>query len=552
MMQAVFPNTLYLPDKARLALNSLTKIVDEESGLPYCLFDVTSEPPVLAHTCFDWSDHTARLIDALLLARTLTGCDEVNTLVEQLFKSLDTGFEEHGLHFTPDNEWTSKQANMHYQRSVINALLSLSLADHSEKAKARLVELIHGIYDIAIKREDFCYFPAVEYLPGGWFRGDWNILGYGIDPANTSGRLLFGLCRAYELTEDDICKQLARGIVNHVMHHSSAYMPDGSFSTGMEFREGHFHSRAVTLLGVIRFGYTFSDSEALNWGKKVFDKALAYGTEFGWFPERLVENRAHGCETCAVVDMMESAIWLAKSGYTEYWEIAEKILRNQLIESQIPSMDVLVEARKKVGADTSNLKQLEPFVGGFAGWSEPNDLLSKVMHNWDLYLCCCAQGVRGFYNAWTNAVNLVDGVFSINLLINYADDNIQVQSWIPNKGKIQIMPKTACSLRIRTPKWVCSSSVTVSINGASIDYICENGYIFISDVGLNDIIEIRFEILECETKGTILGVTYNMKWKGNRVEGINPKGKYIPIYNGDIAGMVPMVEKEYPSGLFRL
>ena len=27
-----------------------------------------------------------------------------------------------------------------------------------------------------------------------------------------------------------------------------------SLATGMEFREGHFHSRAVTMLGVIRYG----------------------------------------------------------------------------------------------------------------------------------------------------------------------------------------------------------------------------------------------------------------------------------------------------------
>ena len=35
-------------------------------------------------------------------------------------------------------------------------------------------------------------------------------------------------------------------------------------------------------------------------------------------------------------------------------------------------------------------------------WNRSHDY--KVMHEWDLYTCCSAQGVRGLFNAWTNAV----------------------------------------------------------------------------------------------------------------------------------------------------
>ena len=69
MDKRLFPNTLYLPDRALLAVKSLIRIIDRESGLPYCLFDILSDPPVMSHTCFDWSDHTARTIDALILGQ---------------------------------------------------------------------------------------------------------------------------------------------------------------------------------------------------------------------------------------------------------------------------------------------------------------------------------------------------------------------------------------------------------------------------------------------------------------------------------------------------
>jgi len=119
------------------------------------------------------------------------------------------------------------------------------------------------------------------------------------------------------------------------MDHSSAYFPDGSFATGMEFREGHFHSRAVTMLGVIRFGNSVGDARALEWGRRVYERARSYGSSFGWFPERIVRDRAHGCETCPIMDMMESAVILARSGHPQYWEDAERFLRNQLLENQL-------------------------------------------------------------------------------------------------------------------------------------------------------------------------------------------------------------------------
>lgn len=542
MRKAVFPSTLYLPERAALAMHSLSSIIDPESGLPFCLFDVMSDPPKMDHTCFDWSDHTARVIDALLLAWALTGSDEADAIVDSLFASLKKGFGADGLHYTPDNEWTSEQANMHYQRSVINALLSLCLERESPEAANLLHGLIDGLYEISVKREDFWYFPAVEYLPGGWFRGDWTILGYGTDPANTNGRLLFGLCRAWELTKNNKAAELAKRYVNHIMHHSSAFLPDGSFATGMEFREGHFHSRAVTILGVIRYAYTFHDSEALAWGKKVYDKALTYGTSFGWYPERLVKERAHGCETCAVVDMMECAIWLAKSGYPQYWEIAERILRNQLVENQITSLDMLIKARERNGISTTDKKLLLPFVGGFAGWSEPNDLLSKVMHNWDLYLCCCAQGIRGCFNAWTQATERLGDTTHVNLLINYMDDQLRVCSWVPDEGKITVSCSYATRLQVRIPPWIDLATLQGSVGCRAVPVAIVEGYLSVS-LQAGEELDLRFNMEEKETQEPMLDTVYLVKWKGNSVQAISPAGTWIPLYNWRSEVKSSMVER---------
>lgn len=536
-----YPKTLYIPDLVVLAQNFLVNSINENSNLPYCLFDIVSPELKKAHTCFDWSDHTARVIDALLLSKTMSNKTDVEHVYVTLKSELNKGFHSNGLHYTPENQWTSLQANMHYQRSVLNSLLSEILIENSSTAVSQLKALLEGLKKISIKRNNFWYFPAVEYLSDGWFRGDWDILGYGIDPANTNGRLIFGLSIAHQILQDEISYELAKNYAYHVMNHSSVFGEDGSFRTGMEFREGHFHSRAVTLLGILKYGQVFNDKNALNWGKMVFDKALSYGTTFGWYPERIVEERALGCETCAVVDMMEAAIVLSNSGYPEYWDVAESILRNQLVESQLKSLEDIKKARINNYDDNATDEELFKLVGGFSGWSAPNDLISKKMHNWDLYLCCCAQGVRGLFNAWTNVYKNEESEISLNFLINYADSKVTIKSWLPHKGKIEVcVNDNFKNLKIRIPAWIKPQNIT-----SNSKFFIEKPYLIINQPEIGKDYSILFDISVRTQEDSVLGETFKTKWIGNDVVSIKPNGNFIPLYKDrELLEKVPIIERE--------
>ncbi|MFY0610838.1 MAG: glycoside hydrolase family 127 protein [Hyphomicrobiaceae bacterium] len=557
MLTHELPDTIFLPDRARLAINCLLGCLNSEKNqLPFCLTDLTGSPPRMAHTQFDYSDHTARVIDGLLLARAMTGSNEGDNQLAELVEQFFAGFDEDGLHYTPENPWSFRHANMHYQRSVINGLLSLVLVGGSERAKTHLLALTQGLMDISIKREGFAYFPTVEYMPGEWPRGDWGILGFGTDPANTNGRLLFGLTKTWELLGDRNARDLAGAYARHVMHHSSAYLPDGSFATGMEFREGHFHSRAVTMLGVIRYGHSVGDASALAWGKKVFDKACTRGTSFGWFPERLVETRAHGCETCAIVDMMEAAIWLARSGWPEYWETAERFLRNHLLESQFVSLEGLeVSAGNESDPEWETTKDVaRRSVGGFAGWSQPNDLFSKVMHEWDLYTCCSAQGVRGLFNAWTQAVTSDADGLSVNLLINHISKDAVVRSWLPHEGRLEITPSREGAVRVRVPSWLDERTVEMTIDGsaASPSFI-KPSFAELANVSGGSTIVCRFPVRKFNTQEEVLGVQYTADWVGDTVVGISPAGSRVSLYrrNKQVKETVSNVAKGVPDITFR-
>ena len=60
MLSHEFPDTVFLPDRAKLAINNLLGCLNpEKKHLPFCLTDLTGSPPRMAHTQFDYSDHTA-------------------------------------------------------------------------------------------------------------------------------------------------------------------------------------------------------------------------------------------------------------------------------------------------------------------------------------------------------------------------------------------------------------------------------------------------------------------------------------------------------------
>lgn len=559
-----FPDTLYLPERAARAINCLTGILDHDKEcLPYCVVDLTSDRPVMQHSRFDWSDHTARMIDAIILARQLSGSTGGEHELSQLKALLRRGFGADGLHYTPDNPWTRRNANTHYQRSVLDALISWYLSEQAVEARERIIALLDALKLISVKRDGFWYFPSVEYYPEGWPKTDWDIFGSAADPANTNGRLLYRLCVVHEALGYPVAEELARNYAAHVMHHSSAYGEDGSFATGMEFREGHFHSRAITMLGVARYGVTFHDPEAIRWSTRVFERAQAYGTSFGWFPERVVESGAHGCETCAVVDMMETAIWLARGGETRYWETAERFLRNQLAQSQY-----LKELTPDSSAEVQNVDHgnaghhvhvsdewrtytdvTRRTVGGFAGWSQPNDLISKVMHHWDLYACCCGQGVRGLFNAWNAAVEQSEGELRVHLLINFWSPRVTVRSWLPIEGRLEIETRCEGRVLLRVPSWVERDAVAVSTvfawDGEYVSWVAAQS---------GQKVIVTFPVPETTTEEVGPGTRYSVRWRGNQVVEIDPPGTEMPLYRRDdvTTSSAAMVERAVHEVMFSL
>ena len=253
------------------------------------------------------------------------------------------------------------------------------------------------------------------------------------------------------------------------------------------------------------------------------------------------------------------AIWLARSGHRQYWNDAERYLRNHLLKSQITNVDWCSHVQEEHGQDEweTTVDVANRALGGFAGWSQPNDLISKVMHEWDLYTCCCGQGVRGLFNAWSNAVRMEKGRLWVNLLINCRNQSATVRSWLPHEGKVETTPTTDTVVAVRIREGVDSRNVTASIGGQEVRLHTPYSHFIESElVKAGQTVMFKFPVPEFRFTERVVGVDYESTWRGDTVIAMTPGGERVPLYNNRavVDQTRPIAEREVdlPQTLFKL
>ncbi|MCU4975488.1 glycoside hydrolase family 127 protein [Halobacteria archaeon AArc-m2/3/4] len=555
------PDTLFLRDRATEALNALTQYVDEDADCrPYMTGDLSDEPAHLGHSGWDFGSSVGRMVSAFVLARKL--CDTADALdVEERFrqKLLDM-FDEDGLNYREETDTSVARANMHDQRSVLLGLTTWYLESGDPDTKAAADNLCAALKRISVKsghphlaKQDYWYFPAVEYTRDGWPSEDMMYLGINIDPSHTSARMINPLTKYYEETGNRDALELARNFARHTVIHSGSFNEDGSFNDGTEFRTGHFHSRMVSVTSIARFGAVTGNAFYVNWAKKVYEWALTQGTEFGWFPSALHDDYDKKHETCTLTDMVELGILLAENGYVEYWETVERFVRNHLVETQLLDTDWIVESEDEA-ADDAYRNVASRSRGTFPGWAAPNDFVCDVGDDPDVMMCCNASGTRGLFLAWDNAVTESEGIVSVNLLINNLSEWATVASYLPHEGRIDVtLERDAPELRIRIPSWVDPYTVSLTQDGDDRELgdegFWEGPFIGLHDVSGGERVSVRFPVDERRTVERAGGEDYTMEWRGDDVMSISPSGTYAPLYEDrDVYDEVPMRTVDCDNG----
>ena len=404
---------------------------------------------------------------------------------------------------------------------------------------------IQRALNVAVHQDDYCYLPrdSEGTMPTSW-------------EATFQGWTLQGVTQFYMATRSEAALELAGKLARYLKDHSGIFDTDGRFLA----RDGvdiplsplstlgpalHFHHNGNAMEALMEYALASGESEFGEFVKKCYEYARSLPDSsplIGFFQEYIDDWPDHrgviDCETCCVVDMLLTSLWMTKAGVGDYWDDIDRYLRNQFAEMQMTSGDWLTRMTEELpyqpaGEDEIAMGSLDRWVGTFAGWATANDFFAigagpGIMH------CCTGNGSRALYYLWENMLEFNYGELQLHLLLNRKSPWVEVNSYVPYQGKVELKVKEACeNIAVRAPEWVESSSDALScrINGDSRNLSWNGRYVDIGKASPGDAVELAFPISERTVEETVGGVHHTLVIRGNNVISISPPGKNYPFYD---------------------
>ena len=532
MKKQMVPDTYFIQEAVDLALDNIVNRLDGNLDYqPFFWIDLKSDPPEARHSSWDYCDMAGRYVDAIILARQMTGnrayAGEEAALREFLLAMCN---DTDGLFYNQKAPWSSCHADMFCQSRALMGLVSWYLLTDDEKIKRKIDGLVEGLSTIAVRENDYCYYPEDCYSSNGWTSG--TVLpgvrkpGYGL-------LQLLPLMRYYEETLDEKTISFAEKLVNYFVYHSHVINENGSFN-------GYLHSGGIipTAVGVLRYGIATNNVELISWAKRVCDWTLTQSSSFGWVPDG---TESETCETCCITDMIHFMVKLAELGHHEYWGIIEKFTRNQLLENQIRDVDRIITPDAQARSTTDVAPKL---LGSFDCGSYPNRLLGFPG---GVEGCCVGAGVRALFLVWDRIVTRDSSGVYVNFNFSRSTEWVNVTSYHPYEGKITVDVHNAPTLFIRVPEWASRDKIRITVDDAVRSPAWHGSFLRLDNLSAGQTVNVQHPLRLQESEEIIAKQRYNLQWKGDTVIEISPKGEKYPIFQREHfrGNQVPLIEREY-------
>jgi len=587
--QVEVPDTLDLAERAALSVNGLTNSVDPENDYEvYWTVKLLDNKPVMSRSEHGWQIQT-QMEEALPLMRLISG-NMQNMHVEQRW--LEVKFQSQGpdgVHYYPvegrpwawlDSDYGQKFKGDQYfsswsSASYLGLLAYYYSLTHDEKYLKYGQEMVDGIARKVVHHPDgYAYYTKYFYDLGEDGTGE-------ISPKNAEfpskedyyylraniGWNIRYLVKFFKATGYEPAIELAGEFTKFLRNENNKH--------GFIGQDGHWTSvngstahNAGYLIGLVEYALLTKDQELLEWTHNSFKNRLTENVgimQMGFFPEypSYSDQTGKGGETCQVASMLDLAIKFSSAGVGDYWDDADRWVRNHFAESQMQNSSWMYATdwgrSDYIGEwpdDPRHAKCIEnpeicnmfledndvglKNIGNFASWPKPNDGYGNeiapqqrvMMH------CCTGVGNLALYRVWKNILHhSKDGQLKVNLLLNRASPWADVNSYIPYIGRVDIRMKTTADLSIRIPEWISESAkndqVRCTVNNVDHPFTWEgmNGrYARVGNVASSDVITLTFPIFERTEVVENYGDKYTIIRRGNEVVDIDPKGTYWPYY----------------------
>jgi hypothetical protein len=396
-------------------------------------------------------------------------------------------------------------------------------------------KMVDRMAELAIEREDYAYYPQLVYEPGASYdkTSPAAEVPTALSAGETSGRAAESLGKMYRLTGYAPARALGEKLVRFVRQHMDYFGPNGEFVA-----EKHFHAHTIYLLSMLEFATATGDRDTVEFVRKGYTwaktEASGAADAAGYFPE-VADPEWPSSETCVAADMIALALRLTAAGAGDYYNDAERWVRNHFAEAQLTDAGWVNEqagrrAPTQVAYNETAVRAAERNVGAFAQSSSGNEFWVKgpdgIVH------CCTGNATRTLYYLWRAIVDFADGVLSVNLLLNRASPWADVYSFIPYQGRVDIRVKAACELRVHAPAWVSPETpgLRASIDGTARSIRWDGRFLLLGAVAPGQTVQVAFPIAERTEQAVMSKKTYTLTIRGDTVVAVDPPGVTGPLY----------------------
>lgn len=521
------PDTLDIPRRALLCLKHLLELCDRSHNyVTYIGATLCEDPPHFVHHRLGWTEALPYPIYGLVIARNLTG--SLEGAEEQLGQRrlLLSNFNElDGFIHAPKSPWSERYPMDLWEQ--IRALYALMywFMDSGEEQVLRYAEgIVDGLFRISWQEGSRRVFSNKHI--GACSMGPYTV-----------GSLIDPLLKYHELTGNPKALQVGLGAAHFMLDPANGYFSgEGSF-------KGFFRTIAAALNGISKAASLTGDPRLLKAAKQLHDEALHRCTTYG---STMCREPA-----CSDMELNMSALWLIRAGFDEYWDQIDRFTRNHTAEAQFLDPGEWVREKALKGRRWPKFKwvtegypddlHILPYddyrdivnrsVGGFM-WCTADEhqfIPASVM------VCCSAHALRTFELVWANALRENANHIAVNLHYNLENRLGEVISYEPFLGKVSVILKKDCDLRIRIPEASLGREVTVECDGRPADMSVRGRYACIRDARRGREYSLRYPLSRRRTRerhyvyehdhfdAPIGCLEYEAVWRGNTVIQVLPE-----------------------------
>ena len=476
-------NTTDILDAIRMGCRMMCSVFNaDDNDVPY--FRVVARPE--GYLAISMEDHVpGRHLNALLNAQDAAGVEVDEDCIEKHTRAAFFSFG--GPVPLPLGRGEGDQAPIsfspHNVREGFHALYPLVKYRGSDKARELAEACIAAVLEYWDPAKEWDY-DRLQRQHG---------LTFSKNPTFISGlaRAIGPLVKYYRATEYAPALDLAVMLKEKAV--SEFYKDDGAYDSEL-FGE-HVHSATCVMSSLAQLADLTSDSHLMGRVKAFYDNGLwELRDELGWSTEstRLGWDRDEG-EMNNTGDILETALLLGRWGYTEYYHLAERILRCHLLPSQLRDVSWIREPSNPKGEDCK--RNVADRIQGAFGFPAPygHEPIgnTRIRFNTDVV----GGAVASLCEAYREVTRFDEAGHRVNLLFDHETPMIKVESPYTHPA-LSVRIKRPGPLFVRIPPWVDRDAMRVRGVEGKARYT--NGYLLVSEPLINRPVYLEFPLSEQE------------------------------------------------------